>query len=245
MSRRRRAPRPRRRHGASRRGRGLRDPVGRGHRRARLQHRDERLPGGPDRPELRGPGRRLHVPAYRQLRRHPPRRGVAPARAAGASSSATSARTPRAGAPRGPLEGFLVQHRIAGDHRRRHAPTHPPASASPGPWAARSGPRRSSARRRGARRGRPPTDRTSRRRSAVTWPTSPATGRCASWRSTTASSRRSSASSPRASRSTVVPATTSAAAIRALEPARGLPLERPRRPLRARRPARHGRRPAR
>ena len=46
-------------------------PARRRQRRARLQHRAERLPGGRHRPELRGPGRRLHLSPHRQLRRDP------------------------------------------------------------------------------------------------------------------------------------------------------------------------------
>ena len=41
----------------------------RGARRGRLQHLDDRLPGGGHRPLLRGPGHHLHLPADRQLRR--------------------------------------------------------------------------------------------------------------------------------------------------------------------------------
>ena len=41
----------------------------RDHRRGRLQHLDDRLPGGGHRPLLRGPDHHLHLPADRQLRR--------------------------------------------------------------------------------------------------------------------------------------------------------------------------------
>ena len=42
------------------------------HRRGRVQHRAQRLPGGDHRPELRRPDHHLHVPAHRQLRRSTP-----------------------------------------------------------------------------------------------------------------------------------------------------------------------------
>ena len=45
----------------------------RGRRRGLLQHRDDRLPGDPDRPVLCRPDRHLHLPAHRQCRRQ--RRG--------------------------------------------------------------------------------------------------------------------------------------------------------------------------
>ena len=49
-------------------------PVPRGHGRARLQHRHERLPGGDHRPVLRRAGDRLHQHPHRQLRHQRRRR---------------------------------------------------------------------------------------------------------------------------------------------------------------------------
>ena len=50
------------------------EPDGVGHRRGRVQHRPDRLPGGHHRPVLRRPDHHLHLPAHRQLRRHRRRR---------------------------------------------------------------------------------------------------------------------------------------------------------------------------
>ena len=50
----------------------------RGHRRGRLQHRDDRLPGGGHRPLLRRPDHHLHLSADRQLRRRGGGDGVRP-----------------------------------------------------------------------------------------------------------------------------------------------------------------------
>ena len=64
---------------------GAQPPTRRDHRRGRLQHRDERLPGDHHRPVLRRPDHHLHLPPHRQLRRdrcrttkraHPACRGV-------------------------------------------------------------------------------------------------------------------------------------------------------------------------
>ena len=52
--------------------------AGEAHRRGRLQHRDDRLPGGGHRPHLRRPDHHLHLPADRQLRRRRRGDGVRP-----------------------------------------------------------------------------------------------------------------------------------------------------------------------
>ena len=73
-------------------------PRGRGHRRGRLQHRDDRLPGVGHRPLLRGPDHRLHLPADRQLRRLA-RRRWSPTASTPAASSCATPRTARTSPP--------------------------------------------------------------------------------------------------------------------------------------------------
>ena len=121
--------------GTAYRGRGDR-AAGHLLRRDRLQHRDERLPGGPDRPVVLGPDRRDDGGARRQLR-HPRRGGRVGPRARG--------RIRRAG-----LSGALERHRGRGEPRglpraaRRDRP----------PWARHAGARAADPERgRHARRG--------------------------------------------------------------------------------------------
>ena len=100
-------------------------PSRAGHRRGRLQHRDDRLPGVGHRSLLRRPDHRLHLPADRQLRRlgrgdgvrpHPrPRRGHA-------RPEERRGRRHR----RGRLARLARRLRRAGDRRRRHARRRPP-----------------------------------------------------------------------------------------------------------------------
>ena len=104
---------------------------GRRDRRARLQHGDERLPRGPHRPELRGPGRRLHLP-------HVGNYGVTPLDEESPRPACTGlvvrelASTRRAGARSGRSRAFLVQHRVAAITGRRHAAADTARSASVG-----------------------------------------------------------------------------------------------------------------
>ena len=99
---------------------------GRGHRRGRLQHRDDRLPGGGHRPLLRGPDHHLHLSADRQLRRLAPRRWSPTA----STPAAVIMREAKNGEDAADAEGgwldWLARLRRAGDQRRRHPRARPP-----------------------------------------------------------------------------------------------------------------------
>ena len=109
-----RLPRPRGRHGLPRR-------VGRGGglrvRRGRLHDRDDRLPGGRHRPELRGADRLLHGADGRQLRRRTRALRVAPR----ARPGGRHARGARAG-----VDGLAARARRRRALRDRHALARPP-----------------------------------------------------------------------------------------------------------------------
>ena len=172
--------------------------------RVRLQHRDERLPGGPHRPELRRPGHRVHLPAHRQLRRHAARRRVDASVVPGLVVRDLVERPRRAGASVGPLEGFLVRHRRPGDRRastRGGSPgTCAPHGALPGAPSATADPTRSRAAARGARRRPTASDLVTGVSRREPYAMGAATADVVV-RSTTGSRRRSSASSPRGSAS--------------------------------------------
>ena len=105
-------------------------PIGadrrrRRHRRGRVQHRADRLPGGHHRPVLRRADHHLHLPAHRQLRRQRRRRREPPAVLPGR-------RRPRAGPPPQQLAQRRRPRRLPAPPRRarhrrhRHPPAHPP-----------------------------------------------------------------------------------------------------------------------
>ena len=89
-----------------------------------------RLPGGHHRPLLRRPGHRLHLPPHRQLRGQRPTTTRRPGPSAGGWSCATWPTGPATGGRPRALEDFLVPPRGARHHRRRH-PAPDPAPARP------------------------------------------------------------------------------------------------------------------
>ena len=99
----------------------------RGHRRGRLQHRDDRLPGVGHRSLLRGPDHRLHLPADRQLRRLA-RRRWSPTASTPAASSCATPRTARTSPP----------PRAAGSTGSPTAACRGSAASTPAPWSATS-----------------------------------------------------------------------------------------------------------
>ena len=127
-------------------------PTATGRRRGRVQHLDDRLPGGGHRSLLRGPDHHLHLPADRQLRR----RGEAMESDrihARARDHARRQELRGCRQRRGRLARLAARLRRARDHRRRHpgaGPPHPRPRARCA--AASSRPRRS--RGRGARADR-------------------------------------------------------------------------------------------
>ena len=100
-----------RRRRLHRRGR-RRAPVPVADRRARLQHRHERLPGGDHRSVLRRAGHRVHQHPHRQLRHQRSGRRSGRAVTAAAWWCATCPRSPRTGASTEALEPFLVRHGV-------------------------------------------------------------------------------------------------------------------------------------
>ena len=122
-------------------------------RRGRLHHRDDRLPGDPDRPVLPPPGRRADGPAHRQHGRQRRRRRVPP-------DLGRRVRRARPGAPRLELAVPARARRRARragrrrDQRRRHPGDHPaPARARRDARRGVLGPGRRPRRGRPARRG--------------------------------------------------------------------------------------------
>ena len=105
--------------------------VGRG----RLQHRDDRLPGGGHRPLLQRPGDHVHLSADRQLRRLGRQHGVRPrARARGDHARAGE---PAPGGRRGRLARLAEREGDPGDRRHRH-----PRAGAPHPRPRRDARRR-------------------------------------------------------------------------------------------------------
>jgi hypothetical protein len=121
------------------------------HRRGRVQHRAQRLPGGDHRPELRRPDHHLHVPAHRQLRHQ--RRRLRVARHVLPGRRRARARPP----PQQPACRARPRRSMLRSTACPASPASTPAgspvcSATPAPCPARSGPRRG--RLAGRRRGR-------------------------------------------------------------------------------------------
>ena len=90
-----------------------------GHRRGRLQHLDDRLPGGGHRPLLRRPDHHLHLPADRQLRRRRPTRW-SPTGPRPRGDHARGQERRGRGRRRGRLARLAARLRGARDQRRRH-----------------------------------------------------------------------------------------------------------------------------
>ena len=97
------------------------------HRRGRLQHLDDRLPGDGHRSLLRGPDHRLHLPADRQLRRQRRGDGVR-------SGPRPRRRHARRQEPRGRRQRRGRLARLARRQRRRRGS----AASTPAPWSATS-----------------------------------------------------------------------------------------------------------
>ena len=139
-------------------------------RRGRVQHRDDRLPGGDHRPELRGPDHHVHHRPPRQLRREPDRRRVPRHVLPGHRDPRT---VPPAQQP--PRHRWPRRHaghqRRSGHRRHRHPPAHQDHPRHRRhPRRVRIGQRSRTARRRAARAGhrrRRPRRLRSPRRSAT------------------------------------------------------------------------------
>ena len=95
------------------------------HRRGRVQHRADRLPGGHHRPELRRADHHVHQPAHRQLRRQRRRLRVAPA-VLPRRRRARAGPPPRAtAAPRPTSTRCSRRYGVPGHRRHRHPPPDP------------------------------------------------------------------------------------------------------------------------